>query len=77
MVRALAYLTSMALIGASMAQATPKLADSAAVQAGIAGWLQDADQLTTQGFAYDAVAQIAALYGLKAAPRPQAQAKPV
>ena len=77
MVRALAYLTSMALIGASMAQGTPKLADSAAVQAGIAGWLQDADQLTTQGFAYDAVAQIAALYGLKAAPRPQAQAKPV
>lgn len=75
MLRALAYLASVALFGAGMAQATPKLADSTALQAGIAGRLQDAKQIATQGFAYEAVAQIAALYGLKAAPRPQVQAE--
>ena len=69
MLRTLTYFASVALFGAGMAQATPKLADSAAV----AAWLQDASQITAQGLANDAVARIVALYGLKPAPRPQVQ----
>ena len=72
MTRVLAYLASFVLFSASMGQAAPKLADSTALHAGIAGLQQDASVMGTQGFAYDAVAQIAGLYGLKPAPRPQA-----
>lgn len=72
MTRALAYLVSVALISASAVQAAPKLADSAALQAGITGLQQDANAMGAVDFGYDAVAQIAGLYGLKPAPRPQA-----
>ena len=75
MTRVLAYLASVVLISASMGQAAPKLAESAALHAGIAGLQQDASGMRTQGFAYDAVAQIAGLYGVKPAPRPQALAE--
>ncbi len=74
MTRVLAYLASAVLFSASMGQAAPKLADSAALQAGIAGLQQDASVMNTQGFAYDAVAQIADLFGVKPAPRPKAVA---
>lgn len=74
MTRVLAYLASAVLFSASMGQAAPKLADSAALQAGIAGLQQDAGVMGTQGFGYDAVAQIADLYGVKPAPRPKALA---
>lgn len=73
MTRALAHLATVVLISASMAQAAPKLADRSALQAGIAGLQQDATAMQVQGFGYDAVAQIAGLYGLTPAPRPQTQ----
>ncbi|MDO8982481.1 right-handed parallel beta-helix repeat-containing protein [Cypionkella sp.] len=75
MTRVLAYLASVVLISASMGQAAPKLAESAALHAGIAGLQQDASVMSAQGFAYDAVAQIAELYGVKPAPRPKALAE--
>ncbi|MDZ4395116.1 right-handed parallel beta-helix repeat-containing protein [Cypionkella sp.] len=71
MSRAFAYLASVVLFSASVAQAAPKLADSAALHAGIAGLQQDPSTMSAQGFAYDAAAQIAGLYGLKPAPSPQ------
>ena len=71
MMRVFAYLASAVLLSASMVQAAPKLADSTALDAGIAGLRQDASDLSAPDFAYDAVAKIAGLYGLTPAPRPQ------
>lgn len=71
MTRALAYLATVALMSASMAQAAPKLAETADLRAGIAKLQQDANVMSAPDFAYESVAQIAGLYGLKPAPRPQ------
>lgn len=71
MARALAYLLVVALGSASAMQAAPQPVDSVALQADIAALHRQADAMGSVDFAYDAVAQMAGLYGLTPEPKPQ------